>query len=452
MRPRVLTAFFLVMATACLMAMAEPPRHVFLFIGDGMGEVQAEATQRALAKTPDDKLVFQAFPVRGWQRTAAANAKVTDSAAAGTALACGVRTNNGMLGMTPDGQPVDSIAVLAHRAGRKVGILSSVSLDHATPAAFYAHDASRGNMSAIAESLADSPFAFFGGGGLAGQKGQQPEEDNLQRAIRNGFTVVRTRETLASLPKDARALAFNHRLVGGAALPWAIESQADDIALAEFTAAAIRQMDGNPFFIMVEGGKIDWSSHANDLGTTVRETEAFAAAVQVAVDFANAHPGTTLIVVTADHETGGLTRLPGQAPDPAAPLRQTITGERFSGKVKALQEQQADLAAVLAAVQEGFGLESLTEPDQAQLKQACADALAGKEDTHLYGKANPVTVTACRILAAQAGYKYTTGGHSGVDVPVYALGVGADSFAGTYDNTEVCARLRLLMALTPAVD
>jgi alkaline phosphatase len=448
MHPRLLLALGLFLSLWLSLAAADAqPKHVFLFIGDGMGEIQAEATERALAKTPADKLSFRTFPVQGWQNTAAANATVTDSAAAATAIACGVRTNNGMLGMTPDAKPVPSIATLAHERGWKVGILTSVSIDHATPAGFYAHDASRGNLSAISETLADSPFEFFGGGGMAGQKGQNPGEDNLQRAIRNGFVVARTRDALQALTVGQRVYAFNHRLVGGAALPWAIEAGPDDVTLAEFTAAAIRQLADSPFFIMVEGGKIDWSCHSNDLGTTIGETKAFDEAVKVAVEFAKANPDTTLIVVTGDHETGGLTRLDRPDAQPAAVLRQTSAGDRFSGQMKGLQEKKADLAEVTAAVQAAFGLSDLTEAEQAELKQGWDDAQSGVEKPNLYGKANPVTVVACRLLAARAGYTYTTGGHTGANVPVYALGVGADAFGGTYNNTEIFARLHRLMAL-----
>ncbi|MBN1864603.1 MAG: alkaline phosphatase [Victivallales bacterium] len=420
-------------------------RHVFLFIGDGMGEIQIHATQEAFAESPDDKLSFQKFPVKGWQRTASANAKITDSAAAATAMACGFRTNNGMLGMDPDGNAVPPITSIAHQNGWKIGIISSVSLDHATPAGFYAHDESRGNYGAIAQMLADSLFEFFGGGGLSGQKGLDSKEDNLQRAIRKGFTVARTREQLESLPKGSRILAMNHRLVGGASLPWAIESKPDDIRLAEFTAAAVKQLSGSPFFIMVEGGKIDWACHDNDLLNTVYDTRDFDAAVQVAVDFLAENPDDTLIVVTADHETGGLKKLDTGDPSVMGSIR---IKHGLQEELKKLKVLKADTSKILDTVKE-YGLGNLSEDEEKQIAKAWSQDISGEENKNLYGNLSPVLLESRRIVAARAGFKYTSFDHTAVDVPVFAIGKGAENFSGTYDNTEIPRRLLNLMGLGP---
>jgi alkaline phosphatase len=423
-------------------------KHVFLFIGDGMGEKMVEATELAMAKSPEDKLSFRKFPVLGWQRTASANAEVTDSAAAITAIACGIRTNNGMLGVSPEGKAVESIAEIAHRAGWKIGILSSVSLDHATPAGFYAHDNSRQNMSAIAQSFADSQFEFFGGGGLAGQKGLNETEDNLQRATRNGFNIIRTRKELSMIQKDKKIFAFNHRLANGASLPWAIDTQPDDLRLSEFTEAAIKRLAGSQFFMMVEGGKIDWACHANDLGSAIRETEDFNNAVIVAIKFFEENPENTLIIVTADHETGALSRIEMKDADPKYVLRQKMTGETLSNKIKELISKQADFATVLALVKNEFAISDLCPEEQDDLKKAWALAISGTEDVNLYGKVNPVTAVVCRFLATRAGYKFNSNEHSSKDVPLYAIGYAAENFTGTYNNTEIFTRLATLMKLS----
>ncbi len=366
---------------------AEPSaraRYVFLFIGDGMGSNQVAAVDRALAAAGRDPLVLREFPVRGMQRTRSASDEITDSAAGGTALATGVRTDNGMISMTPDGSVLRTLAEEAKSAGRKVGILSSVSLDHATPAVFYAHCHRRGSYSEIARQLADSAVDFFGGGGLAGQAAEHPgEPDNLQRAISNGFVVVRTRQALAELAPGGKVLAFNHRLAGSAALPSALDTLPDDIPLAEFTGACIRLLEQDKgFFVMVEGGKIDWACHDNDLGSMTAELLAFDQAIRQAVAFSRLHADETLIVVTADHETGGLEALPGGP----------------------------------------FSPEVLLGPT--------------RSDSSLTGE----------MLARRAGYRFTSRGHTGADVCVWALGSGAGEFAGVQDNTEIARKIRAAMA------
>ncbi len=442
---------FFTLVTALILCLAisaigGEPRHVFLFIGDGMGERQVEAAELAKAKGSGEKLSFREFPVLGWQKTASANQKVTDSAAAATAIACGVKTNNGMLGVSPDEKSLESIAVLAHKAGWRIGILSSVSLDHATPAGFYANDKSRGNMSEISKQLAESPFEFFGGGGLAGQKAKDSTEDNLQKAIKNGFKVLRTRDALARLEKDKRILAMNHRLSGGASLPWALDQKDDDVRLSEFTAAAIRRLEGAPFFMMVEGGKIDWACHSNDLAVAVGETMEFELAVKEALEFQRKSPSDTLILVTADHETGGLQKL--EKGDPSVTSSVRMTGEKLTDRIKDFQKENADFSKVLSFVKEQYGLGNVSAQDEEDLSMAWKDALSGEEKKSLYGKANPITVVASRILAERAGFKFTSGGHTAADIPVYALGAGAENFSGNYENTEIFAKLRDLMKLS----
>lgn len=437
-------------------APAEPActaRYVFLFIGDGMGSNQVAAVDRALAASGREPLVVNGFPVKGSQRTRSASHAITDSAAAGTALATGVRTSNGVIGLDPGGAVLRSLAEEAKAGGRKVGILSSVSLDHATPASFYAHARERGSYSVIARALADSSFDFFGGGGLEGQAPSRVgEPDNLQRAISNGFTVVRTREKLAGVAPGARVLAFNHRLAGSSALPAALDMLPDDISLAEFTAACIRLLhQENGFFLMVEGGKIDWACHDNDAGTMAGELLAFDQAIRQAVEFSRLHPGETLIVVTADHETGGLEAWPGDGPfRPAALLGQKRSGTRLKNEIKALRGSGAGFEQVRSLLKEGWGLElhGLSEEDARSLQEAWDDhSIIDSLVQRVQGRNDPLLDEGFRALAKQAGYRFTTGGHTGADVPVWASGVGATAFAGAQDNTEIHGKIRAAMGI-----
>ncbi len=449
MKFRILFSFLIALQISSSVFSADEPaiKHVFLFIGDGMGDTQAEAAELAIEGSPELKLSFRKFPIIGWQKTGAIGG-TTDSAAAATAIACGVKTKNKMLGLSPEGTELDSIAIIAKKAAWKIGILSSVSLDHATPAGFYARDNSRGNYSAISKTLADSNFDFFGGGGLAGQKGDDPKEDNLQRAIRNGFNIARTREDLAKIQKGTKVFAFNHRLTKEACLPYSIDYALDDIRLSEFTSAAIKHLSGNPFFIMVEGGKIDHACHGRDLGTMVREVLDFGAAVDEAVKFFNENPNDTIILVTADHETGDLVRLEPRSGNPSVALKQKISAEGFTSKIRKMKNEKSEFSSVLSEIKDVFALDPLTVEEEKSLEKAWKDSLEGKIDRDLYGKSDPTTSVSKKILSDRAGFQFKISNHSPKDVPVYAIGVGAEAFSGRYENTEIFFRLCRLMKLT----
>ena len=270
------------------------PRYIFLFIGDGMGQGQCRAAEAALGR----ELAINHMPVSGTTDTHNVEGKVTDSAAAGTAIACGARTKNGMLGQAPDGKALESAAARAKKAGMKVGIITSVPLDHATPAAFYAHANSRNSYADIARQLAESGFDFFAG------------EPLLAAARGNTEALVRIKEHGYRLLDDPAGL--DDKYEGKVCICKKFKrtlarDEKDNFTLARLTAAAISSLENeNGFFIMVEGGAIDWACHQNDGALAVRDIEEFDFAVRAALDFITGRPGQGLVVVTADHETGGL--------------------------------------------------------------------------------------------------------------------------------------------------
>jgi alkaline phosphatase len=420
-----------------------PATYVFYFIGDGMGRAQRAAAEeylRAIAGSDKMQLAMSMLPVQGRTTTASANEPVTDSAAAGTALSTGMKTNNGVLGMNPSGSvSYQTIAEKAKALGKRVGIISSVSLDHATPAAFYAHVSSRGEYARVADALSQSGFDFFAGGGLTGQAGAGGV-DNLDLARKRGYTIARTREELRALAPGSKAYAFNARLAGGHAMPYAIDLREDDLTLAECVGHGIRLLDNpNGFFMMVEGGKIDWACHNNDLATAVQDTLAFDDAVHVALRFARSHADETLIVVTADHETGGLRRLEAGG-NPAVLLDQIMSAERFNEELRPYTRKKAPLASVRGLIRLAFGLQDLTAAQDSELSDAWAATLGDTvRDRGPYGGKVPLTIVCQRIVARLAGYEYTTFGHTGADVLTSACGVAAGRFAGTNDNTDLAA-------------
>lgn len=284
------------------------PKYVFYFIGDGMGYAHIRATENYFGIP----LSFTSFPAQGSVTTYPANGQswITDSAAAATALASGVKTLNYKLGLSPSGERLPGIAYKYKEYGAKVGIATSVSVDHATPAGFYAGAEDRNMYYEIGSQIAGTGFDFFAGSGLLEPDRGSP--DIYAQLSDAGYTVFTSDELLSvgALPKSGKAFLRQAARFDQGSLEYAYNRQfASDYGwlLEDFTGVGIDRLysagdDG--FFFMVEGGKIDWSSHANQTLPAIYETMDFSRAVQPAIDFYRSHQDDTLIVVTADHETG----------------------------------------------------------------------------------------------------------------------------------------------------
>jgi alkaline phosphatase len=290
-------------------------KYVFLFIGDGMAMPQVHAAEifksvSAKAGVTISHLSFTKFPASGLTTTYDASSFITDSASAMTAMMTGHKTRSGVINMdTGKGEKYKTLAEYAKEGGFRVGVVSTVSLDHATPAATYAKVASRGETYSIDVQLAGSNFDYFGGGGLTQKGRKEGDHDAFDLARSHGYTVVNGKEAFEVLkPGVGKVLATNAVLQDESAMPYDMDRKADDLSLADYTRKGIELLD-NPqgFFMMVEGGKIDWACHANDAAAAIKDTLALDEAVGQAMEFADAHPQDTLIVVTGDHETGGMT-------------------------------------------------------------------------------------------------------------------------------------------------
>jgi alkaline phosphatase len=380
--------------------------------------------------------------------------------------------------MDPAQRHVKSVAEMAKRMGMKVGIISSVSIDHATPAAFYAHVPMRSQYYDIAVALSESHFDFFGGGGIKdptnkGNNTRNFRGDAMELIKKNGYRVVTDRTEFMALNAGVgKVLAYNAWLQDGGALPYAIDTGQKDISLHEFTAKAIELLD-NPqgFFLMVEGGKIDWACHANDAVAAIEDTLAFDKAIREAVSFAERHPMDTLIVVTGDHECGGLTL--GFAGTKYASYfdvlgNQKVSFQRFTDEILSGYKDSCggkyrfeDLKPLITQY---FGLKFegdpkedmlVLEPHQiAQLEEAFKRSMVGEEEgtgnpeTYLlYGGYDPLTVSLTHILDNKAGLAWTSYKHTGVPVSTSATGVGAGIFNGYYDNTDVAKKIMSVMGI-----
>ncbi len=477
------SVFLLVVFVLCALSAssafaAARAKYVFLMIGDGMAEGQRTAAElfaageREASGRKTGGLLMNSLPVRGVCATHDAAGRVTDSAAAATAFACGRKTTAGRLAVDPEGQTLRSITQLAKAAGMKTGVVSSCTLDDATPAAFYAHSVSRSAYYDIALQIAGSGVDYFAGGGLRRPTGLQKDRPDAFGPIRDAEYRV-----TATLEDFERLNAASGRVVAVMRpTPFDIDRTDDSISLAEFTAKGIELLD-NPkgFFLMVEGGKIDLACHANDAATAVRETIAFDDAVRVAYDFYRRRPRETLVVVLGDHETGGMSVDAATAAETLFSVlrRQKNSYVRFSSTVEtyvrthdARKARFGDVAGDLAAFfgfryPAGFGEGrgatdgvALDGTDVRELREAFAQSVtglrgraAGKEMYRKYSEYDPLTAAATKILGRKAGIGWTTFVHTGAPMPVSAVGVGQELFRGSYDNTDVFAKLRAAMGL-----
>lgn len=463
-------------------------RYVFLFIGDGMGSVQVRAAEAYLAarEEPDElegsekahALRLSRLPVRGIQATSSHNSLITDSASAGTAIACGEKTNDRVIGLDPSlTRQLPSIAELARDEGRKVGIVTSVSLDHGTPAAFYAHVPSRDDYHDIGHALVQSGYDFFGGGGLldpdGGGAGVTSRGNVLVAAQDAGYVIADSRDELEALRPGSPAIAMAPALDDRRGLFYEVDRErANDptshFSLAELTEKGVQLLHSGAgvsagFFMMVEAGKIDWACHENDARTTIGEVLALDDAVGVALDFMGEHPDETLIVVTADHETGGMSLgFTGTGYGSALELlaAQKVSYLDLNQRVAALEAEGAPPAALADGpvdewMLELFGIDyaTLSDFERDRVDAAYAREVFGtsantaEEDWLLYGGHHPLSVMVTRILANRAGVGWTSFMHTAAPVPVLADGAGAEAFAGHYENTEIAHKLARAMQL-----
>lgn len=401
-----------------------PPKYVFLMIGDGMGFPQVDLAERAHRAETGEALRMTRLPVQGQARTAAANHRVTDSAAAATALAAGIRTNNGMVGQAPNGQPVGSIAADFLRAGRGVGVLSSVQVNHATPACFYAHVEHRNQYSEIADQFDASGVHLLVGRDLNSQDKRKDEILSTWRA--SGIAVVESIEEAASIPREQRLVVLAKSL---------IDTGSEEGQLADAVELAINRLGSDEgFFMMVEGGAIDWRGHANEGWELIRETRAFDRAIDRAYRFYEEHPEQTLIVVTADHETGGLSL----ADDRLDLDRLREVPDQLAALGKALPTEGEEITVEVAEqlLREFMGIDEWTEEELAAVTE-----VVGKEAK---GRRSGLARLAKRMAESRAGVVWSTTGHTAADVPVMAVGVGAERFAGTIDNIDIPRGIREL--------
>lgn len=388
------------MATAlsCTQKEEERAKYVFLFIGDGMGNSHVSVTESYLSwkagKLGGEQLTMTTFPVFGTATSHSADKRVTDSSAAGTAIACGEKTNNSYLGVDPEGNPVESMSYVLKEDGYKIGIISSVPINHATPGSFYGHNISRNGYYEIMSEIPASGFEYFASAGILGYHGPKGSEGQVPNAEEyleaNGYNVCFGKAELADAMKNSDKIVFSQEYNRGVE-PKNYDSTGDkpetETTLAEMVQAGIDFLgDEEPFFIMCEGGEIDWASHSDKTMPMIIATIAFDEAIQAAYNFYLQHPDETLIVVTADHETGGV----------------ALGAGNHHGNIN-------------------------------------WDVI--EKSWNENGHSNNLRFDENAKLNADAHIGWTTTDHTGGAVPVYAIGKGAEKFAGRIDNTDIKGKI-----------
>ena len=397
------------MAAAALLSLAvscgrqeKDAKYVFYFIGDGMGATHVAAAEAYLAQERGvigmDPLCFTQFPVMGEATSFSASNIITDSSAAGTALSTGEKTKNGMLSVAPDSVTnLKSIAYKIHEAGYSVGVMSTTPINHATPAAFFGHNIKRGNYYAIGKELPGTGFEFFAGGGLYHPKGKEGDEEvSLYDLIaEGGYTLAYGYEDFKA-KQDADHIVLVQAEGSEEICPYALGRPEGALTLPQIVEAAITVLERNPkgFFLMAEGGLIDWTAHSQDLAGTIFEILDFDQAIAVAYAFYERHPKETLIVVTADHETGGL-----------------------------------------ALGRKGYNYD-LTVIDKIKNTSAPTDVEKYMNDAQSIDSVNE-----------EARVGWTTYSHCGGPVPVWAIGTHAGLFAARQDNTDIPKKICAAMGV-----
>ncbi len=454
------------------------PKYIFMFIGDGMSFPQIQATAdyySALADTNNNDILeankqlnFTKFPVLGSANTYDSTSFCPDSASTATSLATGHKTYSGTINMDETFTiEYETIAEkLKSQLDYKIGIISSVNLNHATPAAYYAHQASRNDYYEIGVEMVESDFDYFAGGALKKPTGNENDKTSVYDLAEDaGYKVIKTYEEAEALkPEDGKSILIAENLADSDSMSYSNDRVKGEWALSNYVEKGIEMLDNEKgFFMMVEGGKIDWACHANDAGSTISDTAALGNAVGKAVDFYNEHPDETLIVVTGDHETGGLTI--GYAGTDYDTYLTNLKNQKISyakydsDYVAKYKENKTSFKNVLKDVKKLFGLMTaddkdaeknpnlvLTDYEYNKLKAAYDKTMSGtktetQEEYLLYGSYEPLTVTITHLLNNKSGINFASYAHTGLPTAVYAKGAGSELFGGFYDNTKIYDKL-----------
>lgn len=441
----------LLTCSASAIAAEQAPKYIFYFIGDGMGPgaVMGTDTYLRLAAERTTPLLWETFPHASLATTFSFNSPVTDSAAAGTALSTGQKTRNNMLGMGPDSVAVSNLAEWLQPLGYGIALVTNVAADDATPGAFYAHVPSRDHAYDIDTQAAESGLSFLAGSRIRGIKRNNKYSGIYEKFTDNGWKVIKGAQNYE--PSSPKVLLVNDTDTLSNNSGYSIDFPAERNLLRDYTKAAIQHMTTHSpekFFMMIEGGNIDWAAHDNDAATIIRETLDFEETLGLAYDFYRAHPDETLIVVTADHETGGMTvgrKSVGYNCYPKLIEGQSISKAEFGELVSQLLKREQpvtkeEMKQILTNRIGFYTLIPINEAQQKRLDETFERTFVTRNDYFndaLYHKFPEFVEEVFDIFNETAGFGFTTTKHSGNPVGVYSIGPGSELLSAPMDNTDI---------------
>ncbi|WP_218312901.1 alkaline phosphatase [Alteromonas antoniana] len=411
------------------------PKNIIMVVADGMGPAYTTA-YRNYQDNPDtamvEPVVFDDILVGNASTyPAQESGYVTDSAASATALASGVKSYNGAIGVDSNRQPVKSVLHLAKERGMRTGLAVTSQIVHATPASYVAHNESRKNYDALAESFFDDRInngfvvdVMLGGGT---KYFEREDRDIVAEFIDAGFQYADSYNSLAAVPRGEQVLG----LFAPVGLPPALDDKRKN-RLAYLTEHAIKHLENdNGFFLLVEASQVDWAGHSNDIASAMAEMHDLALTMDYLKSYVKANPDT-LVVLTADHSTGGLT-IGAKGDYRWSP--EFLKNMKASVSAIAMAMTEEDAPGAFVADQLGFSLAD--------------DEVAHFDDVATLDDAERVKALKA-FLDGKTNTGWTTSGHTGVDVEVFAFGSGADALRGQLDNTDIAKRLMAFVEKRPA--
>jgi len=435
--------------SANISAEVSPPKNIIMVVADGMGPAYT-TSYRYFNDNPATEIIEETVFDRmlvGSSSTypASISGVVTDSAAGATALASGVKTYNGAIGLDVNKNSVETVLEFAKAQGKKTGVVVTSQINHATPASYLAHNESRRNYNEIADSYLDDGIkadVYFGGGWQYFIR----EERNLINEFKaSGFQYIDNYNALASLDKEAPVIG----LFDNVGLPWAIDDSNPHRLLA-MTETAIKHLENDSgYFMLVEASQVDWAGHANDIASAMAEMTDLAKTMEYLEQYVNKNPDT-LVILTADHSTGGLTigangkyewnpeilRTMTQSPNMIA--KQLVANSITKKELSALLNFSVSKAEVLkikaakqSAIEKLARFEQLNDSEKSKAKKPNANKLVAK--------------VIKKIIDVHTNTGWTSGGHTAIDVPVHALGKNSNMFAGKIDNTDIAKHIFTLL-------
>lgn len=435
-------------------------KYVFYIIGDGMGINQVRGTEiynKTKGMSPEEaQLSFTQFPVQGFMTSHSGTSYITDSAAAGTALATGVKARNDQLGLDVNEQPHASLADIAREQGYKSAIVSNVAANHATPTVFFVHQSNRKDYEDVTRQTIECKVNFLAGSSIIDEKDNASFGERwIENAKQEGWEVFRSASEAAESDSDRVMLLAD--TLARETMRYAIDCHDGDFRLKHFTDAAIKYLKRKApekFFMMIEGGHIDYALHNNDAAASFVDINDMNESVKAVLEFYEQHPDETLVVVVADHETGGM-HLGGYNSYKLYMenlIHQNVSMEQLTTQLRHLRATgRGTWENVKAQLTESLGLwdeVSVSPEEDKMLRQIYQRSYVEGRDNRvvsLYADNERLAYEAIMLLAKKAHVTWTTMTHTGAPVPYYVKGVGAESFVDVRDNTDIPKRIAKLM-------